>query len=399
MVARLDFVKDKRALMVGLIGFLVLGLGSFLHGCGENPVYFPCGKGFPCANDGVCIDGDCFYDLDGGIDASDGGEGGANAVATCEGPCVPLPLDGWTGPRALAYGPDSDPTTPTKCPEDLGSTAFVGRADPLWEPAQCDACKCGEAKGTCSGLPETVELHAAQCGQDGTSLPLGGPAGWDGSCSNANAVAEGATCPAGSANLCAQSIAASALGAPSEEACEPYADSPPVPNAALPQVMWSTRALACHVPQCTGSDAVCIPTRSPVPSGFQICISREGVHECTAPWNADRQIFFEPTRNDDALLDTRDCAPCECGPPGGSCFGHLRTFEDGACAKLVYDIPLSSLDGFCLNVSPGLAVQSVEITSPEYFPGVCAPSGGAPIGTVKPDEARAVTFCCAPPSE
>lgn len=394
---RLRFVRSKRALFPWLCG--ILGLGAVIHGCGESPSIFPCGEGFPCANDGVCIGGECYYDLDAGTDASDAGGGGANAVDACVGPCVPLPLVEWTGPFALAYGAKDDPALPTKCPESLGSTAFFGRADPLWEPAKCDACKCGEAKGTCAGLPETVELRAAQCGQDGSSLPLGSPGAWDGSCSNANALPEGAKCPAGSSTLCAQSVATSPLGAPSEEACEPYADAPQMPNASLPEVRWGTRALACYVPQCPGSDAVCIPTRGPLPSGFQMCISRAGVQECGAPWNADRKVFYELTPKDDALEDTRDCTPCECGPPAGSCFAHLRTFEDQACAKPTYDIPLSSLDGVCLNVSPGLAVGSVEVSAPEYFPGTCAPTGGEAIGTVKPNDARAVTFCCAPPTQ
>lgn len=392
-------VKTRIALSLCFFGAMgSLAVILMQAGCGDAGSYFPCGRELPCTENGVCIDGVC-YDPDAGPDASNEGDGAANAVARCEGPCVPLPLAEWAGPFALAYGDSGDPAVPKQCPEELGSTAFYGKADPLWEAAKCDACKCGQAKGTCSGLPEKVELRAAQCGQVGSSLPLGSPGAWDGSCSNANALPEGATCPAGSSTLCAQSIAASALGAPSEEACEPYADSPPVPNASLPQVLWATRALACHVPQCASSDAACIPTRGPLPSGFQMCIFREGVEECTAPWNADRKVFYEPTRNDDALEDTRACTPCECGPPAGSCFGHLRTFEDGACTKLVYDIPVSSLDGVCLNVSPGLAFGSVEVFPPQYFPGTCTPSGGEAIGTVKPDDARAVTFCCAHPTQ
>ena len=399
MLARLAFVKDKRALLFGLCGLLGLGLGSFLHGCGSNPVYFPCGDGFPCANDGVCIDGDCFYDLDGGTDASDGS---VNAIATCEGPCVDLPLDGWNGPRALVYGDTSDPALATECPDELGSKAFFGHADPLWKPAECDACKCKTATGKCSTLPETIELRAATCNQAGSSLPFGGFSGWDGSCTNANAVAADAKCPAGSSNLCAQSIATSPLGAPVDEACEAFADAPDVPNASLPQVSWAKTALACHVPQCNGGgDNGCIPTIRPLPKQFQTCISRAGIHDCVAPWNHDRQVFYEETRFvEDVLDDKRECSPCACGAPAGSCLAHLRTFEEGACAKLVSDYPISSTGPNCTNVFPvGVALGSAEITPPEYIAGTCAPSGGEPIGAVYLKDKNAVTFCCAAASQ
>lgn len=402
MSTRLHFVKDKRLIVFGLC--LLIGSISAIsmQGCGETPSYFPCGEGFPCAvgaeaANWVCIDGGC-HPVDAGTDASDGS---VNAIATCEGPCVDLPLDGWNGPRALVYGDTSDPALPTECPDELGSKAFWGHADPVWSPAECDACKCKEATGKCSTLPEKIELHAATCNQAGSSLPFGGPSGWDGSCTNANAIAAGATCPVGSSNLCAQSIATSPLGAPFDEACEAYADGPEVPNASLPQVTWAKTALACHVPQCNGGDNGCIPTIRPLPPAFQVCISRAGIHDCVAPWNHDRQVFYEETRFvEDVLDDKRECSPCACGAPAGSCLAHLRTFEEGACAKLVSDYPISSTGPNCTNVFPvGVALGSAEITPPEYIAGTCAPSGGEPIGAVYVKDKNAVTFCCAAASQ
>ena len=190
----------------GLIFGVALLLGPLtalsVQGCGVVDQTFPCSKEIFCGDGYVCVDGHCLVP-DAGTDA----EGGVSAVIGCNGPCVDLPLDGWNGPRALSYGDTSDPALPKECPDELGSKAFWGHADPVWSPAECDACKCKTATGKCSTLPEKIELHAATCNQAGSSLPFGGSPGWDGSCTNANAVAADAKCPAGSSNLCAQSIA------------------------------------------------------------------------------------------------------------------------------------------------------------------------------------------------
>lgn len=399
-------VRTRLAILFVLWGFIGAFFVISVQGCwGDAGASFPCGRDFPCNVPGdVCIDGVCTTP-DAGTDASKGTEGGVNAVAKCGGECVFRALDGWHEPRAFSYGAIGAPKTWEKCPPLLSTLAFLGYADPLWAPAICDACKCKEATGKCSTLPEKIELRAAICNQPGSGLPLGGPSGWDGSCTNANAVAENAKCPAGSSTLCALSVAASPLGAPIDEACEPFLDSPPAPNAALPEIKWGFKAIGCHVPTCPDDGRGCIPTSvEQLPEGFQFCISREGIHDCQEPWKGDRFVVYEPTRSpdgyDDALEDSRACSACTCGPPGGSCLAYLRTFSDDACTKPVSDDPISSMGPQCSNVYPaGSAIGSAKITPPEYFPGTCAPSGGEPFGEVKPDDKRAVTICCATASK
>jgi hypothetical protein len=80
---------------------------------------------------------------------------------------------------------------------------------------------------------------------------------------------------------------------------------------------------------------------------------------------------------------------------GSACTAQLRVFEDASCSKLVLADPLSSLGEQCTNIFPaGKAIGSKEITSLAYFPGMCEPLGGEPVGAAIPDGDQAITFCC-----
>ncbi|TKD09158.1 hypothetical protein [Polyangium fumosum] len=350
----------------------------------------------PCFGGWVCIEetGTCVPP-DAGTDAAI--DGTASAIG-CSGPCIPHPPDEWDL-RALWHGPAAE--APQICPAlgTDGETAlplFVGRADVSAPPANCDRCKCTEATGACTTLPETIEVRAATCGAAGTSTPFGGPDGWDGSCTNANALTAGAMC--GGA-LCAQSIAASPLGAPTGETCASFAEPIPVTQYGLPAPTWATAAIGCLIPTCNVPSASCLPSIRRLPDGFQTCIKRGGEHVCPVGWNGDRFVVYEVTHEKPGWLEGRECTACECGAAvGGACLARVRTFEDGACSKLLSDDGISSVVEQCSNVPfAGLAIGSKEITPPEYLPGACEPSGGEPSGDVKEDPEQAVTFCCRPP--
>jgi hypothetical protein len=403
-----------------------------LEGCGSDPWTIPCGGTFdpPCEdgatcwereclpfckttadcptkdNSGlpvslVCIEGTCYRTSNapdaGTSDAGDAGDAGKSAI--CGEPCAPVP-DGWSSMQAVWIGPVEK--APSYTPPELGGQfvlpVFTGRADLDAAPAECDVCSCAESTGKCTDLPSSIDVHAAMCGQPGTSLSFDGPANWTGSCTNVNAIVGGQTCPAGSSTLCAQSVAVAPLGAPVDESCMPFIEPlPDLPVLKLHRsdVQWKTAAVGYDVPDCNANES-CMPSINDLPSGFRSCIYQRGEHECPASWSGDRRVVYEVYADKPGFIDARNCSPCSCGAPIGSvCTAQFRVFEDAACTKLVLADPITSFDGQCTNVLPaGKAIGSKEITSLAYFPGTCEPLGGEPIGEVKPDPDQAVTFCC-----
>lgn len=385
---------------------------------GEDPITIPCGPGAPCPNGHNCFqtgcyppcktdndcyesefcfdDGFCYPDsaqLDAGTnsDADDAGDAGKSAV--CGEPCKPVP-DGWSSMQAVWIGPAKDAPFYGTFHDEKTLPRFNGRADLVGVPAECDLCSCEKSNGKCIDLPSSIEVRASICGQAGTSLPFDGPTNWTGSCTNVNAIAAGQKCPAGSSTLCAQSVAVAPLGAPVDESCTPFTEPLPVVKARLSGPEWKTAAIGYDVPGCDEGKS-CMPSID-LPKGFRSCIYLHGEHECPAAWSDDRRVVYEVTADKRGFFDGRGCTPCACGAPiGSACTAHFRTFEDGACSKLIADDPIGSLFGEqCTNIPPGIAIGSKEVSPLMYFSGVCEPIGGEPIGEVKPDPDRAVTFCC-----
>jgi hypothetical protein len=274
---------------------------------------------------------------------------------------------------------------------------FIGKADLTADPAECDVCSCAESTGKCTDLPSSIDVHAAMCGQTGSSLSFDGPTNWTGSCTSVNAIVGGQTCPAGSSTLCAQSVTVAPLGAPVDESCMPFIEPlPDLPVLKLHRsdVQWKTAAVGYGVPDCNANES-CMPSID-LPSGFRSCIYQRGEHECPASWSGDRRVVYEVSADKPGYIDARDCSPCSCGAPIGSgCTAHFRAFEDGACSKLISDDPIASFFGAqCTNVAPGIAIGSKEVSPLMYLAGTCEPLGGEPIGAAIPDPNQAVTFCC-----
>jgi len=195
--------------------------------------------------------------------------------------------------------------------------------------------------------------------------------------------------------LCAQSVAVSALGLPVEESCAPMIDELPVLRIGINPPSWKTEAVGYKVPGCEDRGS-CMPKIEGLPSGYRSCIYQHGEHECPAAWSGERFVVYERTADKPGWIDGRECTACACGTPiGSACAGHFRTFDDGACTKLLSDDQVFSLGEQCTNYfPPGPAIGSKEITGLTYIPGFCEVTGGKPIGEVIPDPDQAVTFCC-----
>lgn len=315
------------------------------------------------------------------------------------GVCVPDPNGtgaiSWANvPISLWIGPVDQ--VPTKCPDaSVPTEKFRGFDQLVAPPATCSPCACGPSEGTCSGVPETLELRAGTCAQSGVmTVPFDAPANWDGSCTNADMIAAGAKCPAGSQTLCTQSIHSSALPAPTDEACKP---SESVPSFAL-ETSWEIGGLACTgntQPQTCGTTSLttyCV--NDPGPAWLH-CTYRDGVHEqCPDNYQHSRYVLYpkEP-------IDDRGCSACSCGAPTGSaCVGGLRLSTGSVCGTDLVTVQVVSTSDICYDfAAPGKAIGSKAIVNREYAPGVCAASGGQAIGSAKPDVTNAVTFCCMEP--
>ncbi len=301
-----------------------------------------------------------------------------------------VPISLWIGPVAQV---------PAQCPDEpvygVPTEKFRGFDQLVAPPAACSPCSCEPSEGTCSGVPDTLELRAGTCAQNGTmTVPFDAPANWDGSCTNADTIAAGTKCPAGSQTLCTQSVHSSALPVPTNEACKPSAS---VPSFTL-ETSWEIGALACTgntQPQSCGTTSLttyCV--NDPGPAWLQ-CTYRAGVHEqCPDNYQYARYVFYpkEP-------IDNRGCSTCECGATTGSaCVASLSLSTDGTCSTQNVNLQVGSTGAICYDfLVPGMAIGSKAIVNRTYLSGVCAANGGEAVGSAIADEENAVTFCCMQP--
>jgi len=378
--------------------FVVMGMlgGGGLYACTSQEQFVQ----RSCNPDGLLLDPVCRVQADAGTDAaSDASSDAARVEATCGGRCVPVPSGNNAGlwsevPISLWVGPAPKPgEAPPACPGDVSSEKFRLFAALDAPPAACDACECEPSEGKCgSGIPEKIEIRAGSCTETNAStLPFNGPPGWDGSCTSEGALPTGALC---NGELCAQSVPASPLPGPTTENCAPKSGTPTFAKS----TSWQLHAIACMAntdDDLCGEKAdkqYCVSEPGP---GWLHCVSRAGEHDvCPENYKSSRWVLYE----ENAVLDDRDCADCECGAPSGSeCVATLRLFDDAACTKQFAENLLGSTGDQCTNLFPdGHAIGAKAITDVSYVPGSCSAIGGEPKGQAKPDAKGAVTFCCLP---
>jgi hypothetical protein len=262
---------------------------------------------------------------------------------------------------------------------------FDGYAD-LVAPNPCGACSCGAPAGSCA-LPATLTASADTCADTNAAserTPFDPPPAWDGSCTASDAVPFDQPCANGP---CARSLE---IAAPviSEGACVPSALTAPVDPPHFTTVAHSCQGWPGGA--CTHSDQVCAPIVPPH-DGAMICIQHAGDVPCPGPDNSPygiRHVVYH------GLADHRVCSPCSCGAPAGSaCTAVVSIYPDDACASAPsYVETIDALAPACHDLTPGASLGSKSASSPAYTPGVCAPSGGEPVGAV--ELLGASTLCC-----
>ncbi|MDI1442413.1 hypothetical protein [Polyangium sp. 6x1] len=351
--------------------------------------------------------------LDAGTDAADDADASDAApnpdpqAIECPGRCVPEPSSESAGdwprtPMLLWYGPRE--LAPANC-DEARKLGGYGHDVEFFEkyrrfayldapPAACEPCTCPASEGACTKVPETLEVRAGTCAEDGApALPFGGPVGWDGSCTSTNALPAGADC---GGEPCAQSVYASPLPGPTSEACPSITK----PASFTTTTDWKWIGLACEAKEregtCETSTHRCMYD---LPYPFLQCVALRGTHDkCPGNYDGYDPIYLYG----EVPVDTRGCTACECGgsPVGSACLGNLRFYSDAACEAGADTVDVASFGDQCTNVyPPGRALGSKAITDLAYLPGICLATGGEPTGAASEDPADVVTFCCLPPFE
>ena len=358
-------------------------------GCGGGTAIYPCddpipgrldhnGHPDPCCYVDPChdvdagIDGDAMTDARADAESNPDADGGPPASCTC----VEIPPLGWFGPALLWRGPAG--TAPT-CPAAAPVTGYHGFADLVAGPPSCGTCSCGASTGACM-LPAHMMASTTACsGATGTSTPFDPPAGWDGGCTQNDAI-EG-----GSKSLTIDPLTVTA------ETCAPVTAPTASPT---PPASWQTSILACvgvTYPVCGDQAHVCAPT-APASSTFRMCVFQPGdLGDAGCP-----PAYPDPFPVAGGFDDARSCSTCACGAPdGGSCTATLSAFNDHACTVPQISTTISSAGPGCFDILPGGApLGSKSVAKFKYTPGPCAPSGAEPAGAVTPT--APATFCCLP---
>jgi hypothetical protein len=312
-------------------------------------------------------------------------DGGADmdGATGCAGDCVPVPPLDWQGPVLLSPGPGAPAP---ECPSNAPVPAYTGFADPGEQPdAGCTECACDRSTGSCAP-PASIFASVLPC-DAGTLLgaAFDPPGGWDGGCTTSDAVAAGALC---NGLPCVASVVAGPVVV-TDDGCAPSKTAPI--DAGPPG--FGTAVVACKgtldpLGACADPGQTCTPS-APPSSGFLTCIFQGGDNPCPAgsPYSEQHVVYA-------GFDDQRGCTPCGCGAPNSSCTATLAIFGDNMCTAGLLDVGISSAGSSCFDLQDaGPPLGSKALVGPQYYAGMCAPSGGEPTdgGFVPSGPA---TFCC-----
>jgi hypothetical protein len=379
-----------------IVGSGAIGLGVIVLGACSAPYAYAPGYCDPNAD---FPEEDCLKKFaDAGADAETSDDMIQRGTAPCfGGDCAQEPKGEFAGnwekvPVTLWVGPDGP--TPLACPESAPTEVYRLFDDLVAPSAACEACTCEASKGDCTKPPPTIEIRAGMCGEAGVpAVNFSGPANWDGSCTNVYGMPKGTMC---GNEPCAQSVWASPLDAPTNDAC---AAAKKIPSSTKEQ-SWKTRAIACQATTqngaCGSENSFCVAKPGPE---WLSCVYQKGVHALNVCPNNYRDSVrtlypYEP-------IDDRSCTECACGAPSGSaCIGNMRLYDDASCSVEVVNLLVGSMSENCTGVVPaGLGLGSKRVSNLSYLSGTCEASGGEAVGSAVVDAQRAVTFCCGRPEQ
>lgn len=374
------FKSEKGVLVAACLGSLAISSSAILiGGCGLEfgpmRVY--------CDPDGA--DNENFPSC-----AEDAGTSIAPQSLKCEdkgGACVAIGNGDFETDAVLLWigGEENDaPKCPDRAPTPDDNMYFAD----LVVDVQCEECKCNAP--TCV-LPHAIGVDPLLGCVSGISDNYAAPNDWDGSCFSP-------------AKLPAGSFASFALPAATVTACTPLS-SPPIkpPGAMAPRsnfifggVGWKQAGKVCNGTangECKAGDS-CVPNAEPRPPDFQYClrykpyaIDEANLPQCPAAF-PERHLFYK------GMTGKRECTECTCSDPVGSqCIAAFSAYQDPACG----DNPLPFFKDVAGQICVPAMPWSLGAISAKWGindPGKCEPSGGEPVGEIKPVDPR--LFCCQP---
>jgi hypothetical protein len=311
-------------------------------------------------------------------------DAGTDAGESCPGQCVPEfpatkdwePVLLWRGP--LNEAPDCEALEPSL------AWGLDGHLD-LIVSNECPACACDPPVGWCEA-PESFTVHSEACdnipaGVDTSFDPVDG---WNGMCTDEQKLSGARSLTVGVAKIHESRWCALTEGQ--------------IPHAVPPQPTWGSFARTCKMSEqdflnatfgnCDGLRANCFPQFD----GFRACYRREGVFACPAMTFPDQFVVY------DGYTDDRTCSDCTCGPPEGSaCEGIASVYEDSACSQFAGACQVDASNTCCVDLLPGTALGSKQVTDLDYYPGTCQPSERTVTGMAEP--ANPITYCCWVPDQ
>jgi hypothetical protein len=294
---------------------------------------------------------------------------------SCSDECAP-PSDGWNGPALLWFGPVEKAPN---CPSDAPNVEYEGHAN-LVASNECTACTCGPSEGTCSPLTEiNFYMSEIACTPNEPIYTMTPPPDWDGSCYTDGFVAANtySYIRMNQHHLTNDSCTASSSSYISD-----------------PTLSWETSARACGGKLDPACDGVACIHQDRESDGFIACVYRDGDRECPVAYPV-QHVFYA------GFDDQRACTSCECGAPVGSnCVGGVWFYADTECKESTNLMQQDAFGhgGVCVPsppINPGplwYSTGSISLNPIEYWPGICAATGGESIGQANPTEPT--TFCC-----
>lgn len=274
-----------------------------------------------------------------------------------------------------------------ECPERAPVQDFTGYGD-FVNDVQCAECECSAP--TCI-LPNAIGIDTQDLCMSGITDNYAAPKEWDGSCYSAGVIPAGSfssfALPPATVSACIPS-AAKPVGAPTAMATRS--------NIVLGGVGFKTYAKACKkdvLGNCADGTKICVQNANPPPPQFQYCVmytlpvDDTKLPECPDAF-PERHLFYAD------IEGKRECASCQCGEPVGSqCVARFSAFQDPACGDVPSPFFKELAGDLCIPAMPwSLGAISAEMAV--NLPGYCEPSGGGPVGEVKPIDPS--VFCCQP---